>query len=1244
MASNRLEILLEVAGKRAVDQAFKGVEESADKMARGVRDKMLQAGAAVAATGVAATVVGKNFVDAAADQQQYEIQLKQLTGGAEQARERLAKLNEMADKTVFDTDQLVEADIKFKNLGVDADRFLGLTGDLTFMMGGTLPENAGFMTRALKGQAEAINVLNERFGISKDKLEEFGARADSQGNILVESAEDAEKLAKAMEKVIKTSREEGGLGISGTEADQAASIDAAFSNLEGTFTRLKAAVGEKLAPAFTAAAGYVTTFLQSLTAAIKGMPAGTEGLLKWAGIAAVAVLGVGSAVAGLTAVLLPMGATLAITATKGALVTAMVKGLIASIQGYRAAQLAATQAGVVATASEKALAGARAGGQAVVASLSKSIQILNVSTMASVACFGLALAAIGALAVGVHLYTEELKAADQAAQNLLKIEEQRAAWLREEKGLLGASAEEFRKRGKTSKDAQELILALDDQIEEARKRGDTAAEARHKAERQRLMGVRKELATTEQAAREEADKTAGVRNLTGKRAEQAVEDWRKKASNAAFATKEEELAALDEIMARLDQSNQKYKDLAYERIKLAQEVRKESLSNALDAIAQEEAAGNVSKEEEAKRLRELAQEYGDLVDEKKKLIADATRLEREAAQEQADAYAATQESLLELASTRLASAQEALKQSNNLQQSEKEVTRLLKERQKAEEEAINARLSADKAKETDPKVRAQLEQQADAEIKASRLRLAQDQKKLIQEVAAQEKQLIDLKVKSIEAERSAADATIRTLEERLGKGEDVLEQLGKEIEARAKLEEKAIREQAAAESKGKTAAQIAEIEAQAEAKIQALHTETDRVLNKLSQDALEREKKMALERIEIAKKELDEKIAALEDKQDQGMDVSAQMQGLLRQQLELEKQRIEAQKELNNLGQAAEQQALNTKDAQIEITTATRETEKSIRSIAGDQKKIADDSGRERDNRKSSSRSAQGQASSSADQSAANERGFHATSTFSEDSGSISSFYNQLDDAAEAEEARREAVDRANVAEGDRMGKTRSGKTAAEIRRAERIAEIESKRAADMAARQDKANKDFDERLADAKDHSDAVTNSEPWQADSGPPREQAGPVELSPATIQALGAAVAQAQAQNPQSVEIMVSGKDLGVDWKSNYSLEGRSSRPDGSHSYRNVTDRDRVSCRILLPGRRASRSSRPRRTRRPRTRPARVEEPRLAPEPEPASHQRACLPILSVPVSEAMLAQGEDLLEPSLPQRRWADPMQE
>lgn len=134
----------------------------------------MTAGAGIAGAGVAG-LVGKGFLDTAAQTEQFQLVLETLEGSSEKAKKSLAWISEFAKKTPYDVAGVTDAFVTLRAYGMDPVKsgLLKTLGDTASAMGKP-------MMQAVEAIADATTGENER-------LKEFGIKAAKDGSRIIYS-------------------------------------------------------------------------------------------------------------------------------------------------------------------------------------------------------------------------------------------------------------------------------------------------------------------------------------------------------------------------------------------------------------------------------------------------------------------------------------------------------------------------------------------------------------------------------------------------------------------------------------------------------------------------------------------------------------------------------------------------------------------------------------------------------------------------------------------------------------------------------------------------------------------------------------------------------------------------------------------------------------------------------------------------------------------------------------------------
>lgn len=154
----------------------------------------LKLGAATA--GVVATLAAKTGLSEAMDLEGYRLQLETATKDTQKASEIMQYAINLANKTPFEGGELVEAASKFEAMGMAAQKWLPLAGDMAAATNKSFDQATEALIDAQTGELERL----KEFGITKAKIVEQGEKmfagvqlVNNQGQIV-----NQEKFNEAM--------------------------------------------------------------------------------------------------------------------------------------------------------------------------------------------------------------------------------------------------------------------------------------------------------------------------------------------------------------------------------------------------------------------------------------------------------------------------------------------------------------------------------------------------------------------------------------------------------------------------------------------------------------------------------------------------------------------------------------------------------------------------------------------------------------------------------------------------------------------------------------------------------------------------------------------------------------------------------------------------------------------------------------------------------------------------------------
>jgi len=220
---------------RETEKAFKGANrelKETTKRAQLSRASLtriggaLTAGAAAAAafgTGMAAVATGA--IQTGAEFEMLETRLGTLMSSAEAGKRRMAELFEFASTTPFELNELVEAEVNLRALGVNAEKALPMIMDFAGAMGVDVASAAVEVGRAMQFGAGAVETISGR-----------ALRAQVE----LRTGQDALKMSteEFREAMIATLTDEDGIFAGGTQK-LASTFSGLMSNMSDAFTRFR---------------------------------------------------------------------------------------------------------------------------------------------------------------------------------------------------------------------------------------------------------------------------------------------------------------------------------------------------------------------------------------------------------------------------------------------------------------------------------------------------------------------------------------------------------------------------------------------------------------------------------------------------------------------------------------------------------------------------------------------------------------------------------------------------------------------------------------------------------------------------------------------------------------------------------------------------------------------------------------------------------------------------------------------
>jgi hypothetical protein len=199
------------------------------------------AAAVIYKIGSAAASFTKDSIMAAAAVEKYTVTLKTMLGSQGAARDRMQEYFDIAAKTPFQLDQVIQAGNQLQAIGQYSRENLTTLGDLAAASGKPLEQVMGAYAKLATGQkGESVNMFRDLLISVEDWTKATGKGVKSNGEL--EASTD--EMLKALPAILKAK------GFMGMMGEQAQTTEGQLSNLKDSTYQLKVALGDKLKPSF----------------------------------------------------------------------------------------------------------------------------------------------------------------------------------------------------------------------------------------------------------------------------------------------------------------------------------------------------------------------------------------------------------------------------------------------------------------------------------------------------------------------------------------------------------------------------------------------------------------------------------------------------------------------------------------------------------------------------------------------------------------------------------------------------------------------------------------------------------------------------------------------------------------------------------------------------------------------------------------------------------------------------------
>jgi len=1046
MGSNRLEVTL-AANTKPLNDALKQVDKTVKSSFSAIESHAKMAAGALAALGAGGDLLGKTFIDQAASLETLQAKMVGVTGSVAKAREEIEKLQQFthANHNLFSLEEVEKAQMTLKNLTHDADTLLPIVAGLGAQFG-DLDGKATLVAQAWNGNAKGLKAYQRECQVSTETLVQFGAHVDETGKITVKGAANLDAFRKAMVAIEQSKHGDA-------VARQADTLAGAMTELSNSFKEFEAEAGKALLPTATA----IVKSISGMVEEFRALPDETKGMIAWGAMATGVVGTVGAAVVGCAATVGPLVAGLA-------------------------------TAGVTAAGASAALAAV-------------CPPLAGVAFAATVAGLSFAPVVAGLVAVGgAGIYmVHSMGEANKAAAQTLKMEDQQLGFYRKERDVIVSATKAIKDHGdaliedaRSSAQADLLIGKTDFDITKAilgqRELQRAAEESKNQAKVAEIEKTikfleleRDEMRGTGVAAMEAAEKTKNAEQIKAEAAASALEAFQKNKQAGVFINKREELAALDEVLAGLKQTHKTTEDnynklkatkdgdkseeskslqstleeekrLILEHAKMAREAREEEAKEALKKVEEDSQLGKISKSEEASRLKDLAGKYGDLAEFKRDVNFKAEQSIKSAIEDRFAAEVKTSEATRSLLDAQQKSIEDRIKRGEDLKTGEAELIALIKERADAEQDAIVTKAALEKSKQSDPRVRAEIEKQAQREIAKvwletdAQIAASQD---FVRRTAADR---IETDIDVSRGQKAIIDAQVESLKRKVKEGENVGHQLDEELKKQHQIEDASFRLTLAKKLSTETdPAKRVQLELESREQLTASQKRYAETVKKTHEEEAASRAKDHLEALALSKREHDEKLAQMAEHKAAGKDTTREEASLAREATDLKIKEIQARLASNEVGKSAAEQARLQREAELDILQARRDGKKALEALNTTLKAGTDELNKQKDALKGivdELAKLKGEKEKDEREKGPLIGGIEEMAKAQQRDNRIAELESKRrmaeSDIGDQEASRKSAA--ANQSEGDRTGKTFGGQTPAELIRQAEVDAIESAR------------------------------------------------------------------------------------------------------------------------------------------------------------------------------------------------------
>lgn len=246
-------------GTKLTGDRISHVEEVAEKIGTGSILEMLQKSpyAAIGSqVGGWLLDAGKASIDASAQIEKYQLNLKTMLGTTTAARDRMQEYFAIAKKTPMEVNQVVEVGNGLQKLGRYSKENVNMIGDLASASGKPVEQALEAFSKLATGQKSAAVAMFKEMGVATEDWTNATGKGVSKNGELLASTDE---LIAVLPNVMKSKGYYGSMGLA------METTDGKVSKLQKGINGLKVAIGDRLKPSYDGMVASASNAVNAMT-------------------------------------------------------------------------------------------------------------------------------------------------------------------------------------------------------------------------------------------------------------------------------------------------------------------------------------------------------------------------------------------------------------------------------------------------------------------------------------------------------------------------------------------------------------------------------------------------------------------------------------------------------------------------------------------------------------------------------------------------------------------------------------------------------------------------------------------------------------------------------------------------------------------------------------------------------------------------------------------------------------------